>query len=63
MQVLHHLRSLNVRHFGMVAATALKIWRVCHFQWHELHIEFHNNLPVGSEVDREGGQTDTQTRK
>jgi hypothetical protein len=31
-----HLRSLNVSHFGMVAATALKLRRRGHFQWRDL---------------------------
>jgi hypothetical protein len=35
-----HLRSLNVRHFGMVAATALKLWHRGHLQWHDLLLNF-----------------------
>jgi hypothetical protein len=53
-----HLRSLNVRHFKMVATTALKSWRRGHLQWHDLPTKFNENLPTGSEVD---GGTDTQT--
>jgi hypothetical protein len=36
-----HLRSLNVHHFEMVAATSLKTWRLDHLQWHDLPTEFH----------------------
>jgi hypothetical protein len=35
-----HLRSLNVRHFGMVAATVLKLWRRCHLKWLDLPTGF-----------------------
>jgi hypothetical protein len=44
----------------MVAAMALKLWRIGNFQWHDLPIEFHKNLPIGSKVDGEG-QASTQT--
>jgi hypothetical protein len=30
----------------MVAATALKLWRRGHLQWHVLPTEFHTNLPL-----------------
>jgi hypothetical protein len=59
MQVLHHLRSLNVCHFGMPTARALELCSLCHLQWHDLPTEFHENLPIGSEVDEGRGQTDT----
>jgi hypothetical protein len=36
-----HLKSLYVRHFGMVAATALKLWHRGHLQWHDLPSEFY----------------------
>jgi hypothetical protein len=36
-----HLRSLNARHFGMDAATALKLRRSGHLEWHGLPTEFH----------------------
>jgi hypothetical protein len=50
------LRSLNVSHFGTVAATALKLWRRRHIQWHELPTEFHKSLPLSSEVVRGKGR-------
>jgi len=53
-----HLKSLNVRHFGMVAATALKLWRRGHLR---LPTEFHKNLPTGAKVEGGGGQTETET--
>jgi hypothetical protein len=31
-----HLRSLNVRHFGMVEAMGLEVWLRDHLQWHDL---------------------------
>jgi hypothetical protein len=51
-----HLKSLNVRHFGMVATTALKLWYRGHLQWHDLPTKFHKNLPLGSDVDWEWGR-------
>jgi hypothetical protein len=48
-----HSKSLNVRHFGMVAATALKLWLHGCLQWHDLPTDFHKNLLIDSEVDRE----------
>jgi hypothetical protein len=45
-----HLKSLNVRHFGMADATRLKIWRRCHLQWHHQPTKFHENPPIGSKV-------------
>jgi hypothetical protein len=53
-----HLRSLNVRHFVMLTATALKLWCRGHLQWHDLSTEFHKTLPTGSEVDRGDRQTE-----
>jgi hypothetical protein len=32
------------------------------FEWHRLHIKFHENIPSGSEVIS-GGQTDWQFNK
>jgi hypothetical protein len=55
-----HLRSSNVRHFGMVKCTGLKVRRRGHLQWHELTTEFHKNLPIGSKVIRGDTQTDRQ---
>jgi hypothetical protein len=45
-----HLRSLNVRHFGMVEGAGLKVWCRGYLQWHGLPTEFHKNLPTGSKV-------------
>jgi hypothetical protein len=36
-----HLRSLNVRNFGMVKGTGLKVRRRGHIQWYDLLTEFH----------------------
>jgi hypothetical protein len=41
-----HLKSLIVRHFGMVADTALKLQLPGHLQWINLRTEFHKNLPI-----------------
>jgi hypothetical protein len=49
-----HLKSLNVRHFGMDAATILKLWRRGHVQWYDFSTEFHKSLPTGSEVNAGG---------
>jgi hypothetical protein len=53
-----HLRSLNVRHFGMAEATRLKMWRRGHLQWHHLFTKFHENLRIYSKVIRGDTQTD-----
>jgi hypothetical protein len=55
-----NLKSFNVRHFGMVAATSLNIMASSHLQWNDLPTEFHKNLPIDSEVDR---RTDRQTHR
>jgi hypothetical protein len=55
-----HLSSLNVRHFGMVVATALKVRLRGHLQRHDLPTELHKDLPTGSKV---GGGTETQTHR
>jgi hypothetical protein len=52
-----HLKSLNMHHFGMIAASTLKPRHRCHLQWLDLPTEFYKNLSVGSKVD---GGTDTQ---
>jgi hypothetical protein len=56
-----HLRSLNVRHFGMVEGTGLRSTASRSPQWHDLPTEFHKNLPIGSNVIGGGGHTDRQT--
>jgi hypothetical protein len=56
-----HLRSLNVRHFGMVKGAGLESRHRGHLQWHDLRTEFHKNLPIGSKVIRGDTQTDRQT--
>jgi hypothetical protein len=53
-----HLRSLNVRHFGMAAATRLKNLASGSSQWHHLPTKFHESPPIGSKVIS-GGHTDT----
>jgi hypothetical protein len=53
------LRSLNVHHFGIVAATVLKIIASRHLQRHDLRTEFHESLPNSSEVDGGGGNRHT----
>jgi hypothetical protein len=55
-----HLRSLNVRHFGMVAATALKLWHRGHLQWHDFPNEFYRNYQllkkcIGGQTHRQAG--------
>jgi hypothetical protein len=55
-----HLRSLNVRHFGMVEGMGLKVTRRGHLQWHDRPTEFYKSLPIGSKVIR-GGLTDRWT--
>jgi hypothetical protein len=46
-----HLRSLNISFLVMVVATALKLCRRGHLQWHDLPTDFLKNLPVGSKID------------
>jgi hypothetical protein len=53
------LRSLKVRCFGIIEATGLKLMSGGHLQWHDLHTEFHKNLPNGSSVV--SGDKNTQT--
>jgi hypothetical protein len=40
------LRSLNLCHFKTAEAMGLKLWRRGHLQRHDLHAEFHENLPA-----------------
>jgi hypothetical protein len=56
-----HLRSLNVRRFGMAAATVLKIMasRSLSMAWPPT--EFHKNLPITSQDDM--GWTDRNTHR
>jgi hypothetical protein len=56
-----HLRSLNVRHFGMLQGTGLisMASRPPSMAWPPT--EFHKNVPIGSKVIREVTQTDRQT--
>jgi hypothetical protein len=54
-----YLRSLNIRHFGMVEAAGLKKCDVEVTQWHHLCSRFHLNLPVSSKLLL--GDTDRQT--
>jgi hypothetical protein len=56
-----HLKSLNVRHFGMAEGMRLKVWRRSHLQGHHLSTKFHENPPVGSKIIS-GGPTDRQTQ-
>jgi hypothetical protein len=46
-----HLRSLNVRHFGMLEGTVL----ISTASRYDLPTEFHKNLPIGSKVIWGGG--------
>jgi hypothetical protein len=55
-----HLRSLNVRHFGMVESTGWKVLRRGHLQWHDVPTEFHKNLLIGSKVIKGGRGADRQ---
>jgi hypothetical protein len=52
------LKSLNVRHFVMVADTALKLLRQGHLQWHDLPTEFYKIYQL---VQKLIGKTHTQT--
>jgi hypothetical protein len=53
-----HLKSLNVRHFGMVEGTGLESTA------HDLPTEFHKNLPTGSKrIGGRGGGGGTHTDK
>jgi hypothetical protein len=42
-----HLRNLNVRNFGVVGDTRLKIYSRGHLQWHHLSTKFHKNPLIG----------------
>jgi hypothetical protein len=54
-----HLNSLNVRHFGKVAATASKLWRRGYLKWRDVPAEFHKYLLPGSLVGSGDSHTDT----
>jgi hypothetical protein len=55
-----HLRSLNVRHFGMVEAKRLKNAGRGYLQWHDLPTQFHKNL-IHSKVIRGDPRTGRHT--
>jgi hypothetical protein len=57
-----HLRSLNVRHFGMAKATRLKMWLRGHLEWQYLPTKFHENPQICSKVIS-GGHADRQTHR
>jgi hypothetical protein len=40
---------------------SMALWRQGLLQWHDLPTEFHKNLPTGSKVIGEGGDTHTET--
>jgi hypothetical protein len=50
VKVLRQCQKFERPPFGMVQATGLKIMICNHLGWHALHTEFHENLPVGSDV-------------
>jgi hypothetical protein len=50
VQKLHHLRSLNVRHFEVVEATGLNSTEWGHLQCHHLHTKFLPNPPTSTNV-------------
>jgi hypothetical protein len=52
-----HLRSLNVRHFGMAEAIRLKKCHRGHLEWQYPRTKFHENPLIGSKVIS-GGHTD-----
>jgi hypothetical protein len=59
-QVLIHLRSLDVCHFGMIEGSVLKCMVLRSLsQWHDIVTECHKNLTFGSKVIE--GETDGQT--
>jgi hypothetical protein len=46
----NYLRSLHVRHFGVVEDKELKVWHRGHLKCHDLPVEFHKYVPTGSNV-------------
>lgn len=48
-----HLRSMNVRQFGVVEVTEVQVWLVGRSQWHGFHVKFHENLPTFQKHIRE----------
>jgi hypothetical protein len=56
-----HLKSLNVRHFGMVAATALKLRHRGHLQWHDLPTKFQKIYQLVQRLRGVGHRAQTET--
>jgi hypothetical protein len=56
-----HLRSLNVRHFGMVEGTELKSRLRGHLQWRDLPTEFHRLYQLVQKLLGGGGGSHGRT--
>jgi hypothetical protein len=55
-----HPKSFNFRHFETAEDKGSKIWHHGHLQRHDLPAEFHNNIPLISNVIGRDTQTDRQ---